>query len=196
MVAPTIELPSEVVAPIRDARNQLADLQFQILSRIRRVDFGLEEGTDYEIRPSPGKGQGVFALREIPAGRLLGRYTGQLLTLREADEALAAGDTSGDYFYLLKKENSLLEPMILDAEGDEQSWCRFVNHSKRRANCDLLEVEEPIGPFTLPLDIVVMVSTRTIAPGSELLFDYGSDYWDNRLGQNRWSPRRLIIDYL
>ena len=180
------------------ARRLFADMQFELISRLRvgSTAIGLVEGQDFDIRPSRGKGLGVYALRDIPAGTLLGRYTGKLYTLREADEALAAGETSGDYFYLLHKERSLLEPMILDAEGDQQSWCRFVNHSKRRANCDLLEVEEPIGPFTLPLDIVVMVSTRAIASGSELLFDYGSDYWDNRLGQNRWSPRRLIIDYL
>lgn len=182
---------SAIISP----RRIIADLQFAAISQLNGIAL-LVEGQDFEIRPSTGKGLGVFALRDIPQGTLLGRYTGEIRTLENAENALRQGETSGDYFYLLNREVSLdSKAVILDAEcSASSSWCRYVNHSRRLANCELLDVEEPIGPFTLPMEIVVMVATQAIGQGRELLFDYGSDYWDNRLGKG-FSLQRLKVDY-
>ena len=43
-------------------------------------------GTDVMIRPSPNKGLGAFAQRDLARGALLGRYTGCYCSKDEYDE--------------------------------------------------------------------------------------------------------------
>ena len=87
--------------------------------------------------------------------------------------------------------------LVIDADDSEtSSWPRFVNHSKRRANCELIEMEwEPLGPVTLPPTVLMLQATRRIAAGEQLLISYGDQYWDTRADMGRapgrWSPGRF-----
>ena len=56
---------------------------------------------DVEVRPSFGKGQGVFAMRDIPVGTVVARYNGKLYSLPEFEQALIDESTSGDYAFQL-----------------------------------------------------------------------------------------------
>lgn len=66
---------------------------------------------------------------------------------------------------------------------------RYVNHSKRRANC----VAQDAFDEDAELGAVFLETSRDVSRGEELLFNYGDEYWDNRMP--RFSPTRLKIDY-
>lgn len=155
-------------------------------------------GCDVEIRPAGSKGMGAFALRDIDEGEFLGRYTGKMMTFDEAYASWAAGRTSGDYFAALQLGRD--SPLVVDAENVKTSgWARWVNHSKRKANCKNIELQLPVSPVEqlklgrIPLGLY-LVSSREIRKGEELLVDYGDIYWDSRY--RRYDPKRLAIDYL
>ena len=177
-----------------EPRRWVANLQFQVAVASQGLKL-LEEGTDIEIRPAgSGKGMGVFCKLRISKGQLLGRYEGQLLSVEEFNEAIRTGALSGDYSYALQSPANL----VIDTEyGVSSAWPRYVNHGKGpRSNCDFVEKGETIFVLDLPLDLVLLKSLRDIAPGEELLVDYGDAYWDQRLGPNKYTPRRLMVDYL
>merc|ERR1712194_341127 len=120
---------------------------------------------------------GLFAARSIEEGSLIGRYNGELLNDDEYDARLAEM-VSGQGMYVMDMGNGY----ILDGEDPSKStFLRYINHSRRRANCRAEEVVDTdySGPF---------------AAGEELMFDYGEAYWDE-LGVSRFSPQRLLIDY-
>jgi SET domain-containing protein len=157
-------------------------------------------GRNVEIREIPGKGFGVIATEKLPAGAYLTRYTGRLMSYEDASESFKVGDTSGQYFAALKGADGT-EPMILDAEDEHVSgWARYINHSKRRQNCQNVELRAPLSPFEgldlgrVPLGLYIR-TTREICSGEELLTNYGDNYWDDR-GYSRLDPRRIAIDYL
>lgn len=81
---------------------------------------------------------------------------------------------------------------LLDGECEVRSgWTRFVNHSRRKANCESYMLT--FATLEPRLNSVYFEATRDIAAGEEILVDYGEEYWDSRVG--RWSLSRLIIDY-
>merc|ERR1711964_5126 len=86
LLLPTSFLPRLAVDTIWAAR-RLAGLQKK----------PLELGVDVEVRASPGKGKGVYALRDLPAETCLSRYTGAVHADSTFDRIMEAGKTSGDY---------------------------------------------------------------------------------------------------
>tara|TARA_B110001452_G_scaffold193110_1_gene163077 strand:- start:167 stop:679 length:513 start_codon:yes stop_codon:yes gene_type:complete len=139
----------------------------------------LRLGEDVEVRPSPGKGLGVFALRDIADEAVVARYSGRLYSRAAFDAAGAAGETSGDYAL------ELMPGWIIDGEDSERSsWARYINHSLRRRNCFAFS-----GP-----GFVYFRATKAIPKGGELFFQYGDDYWEDRAPERSW--RRIAIDLL
>ena len=142
----------------------------------------LRLGVDIEVRGSDRKGRGLYALRSIEAGTLVGRYEGPVMS---ASAYLADESSSG--MYAMEMANG----DVIDGEDEKRSsFVRFINHSKRKANCQSQDVFDEDDPF----GAVYIETIRDIECDEELLFDYGADYWD--LQVPRLSPQRLIIDYL
>ena len=141
--------------------------------------LAVQLGSGVRVGEASSKGLGAFATTDLSAGAFLGRYTGRLYTETEALDAWRSGETSGEYFATLRSAGGA-EPMVVDAEDYRiAGWPRFINHSKRLANCRNTELRKPIGPWTsarLPLGLYVQ-ATRDIAAGEELLVDYGPEYW-------------------
>ena len=82
-------------------------------------------GEDVEIRETKAKGRGVFAKRNIPAGTLLCRYTGDVRSRADHDRICDSGDVS-DYAC------DLGEDWVIDASGSPHSgWAHILNHSRR-----------------------------------------------------------------
>ena len=161
--------------------NLLRTAQWQALLLAARRD-SCQLGRDVEVRPSPNKGVGLFALRDLAEGAVLDRYTGLYMDVAEYDRRFEDGLTSGDY---VMKLNS---GVLVDAEdATRSSWVRYINHSKRKANTEPIDL---VGS----LDILFIQTTRDIAAGEEILFEYGDDYWDSRFFP--LDPRRLAVDYL
>lgn len=157
-------------APLQPRRLLIDALAFVLLQS--RVGPGLQLGYDVDIRPSPGRGSGAFALRDIPAGAFVGRYTGAMYSTREYARLAAAGRVTGAYAFGAGGD------WLVDAEDEaSSSWPRFINHSRRRPNLVACVAYWWFGP----LGIVYFCATRDIRRGDELFFDYGDEYWDVRV---------------
>lgn len=176
--AASLNLPSpRRIEPVRWACD--------ILYARQRSRMGLTEcqlGIDVELQSAgERKGQGVFARRTINQGELIGRYSAPVSNRETAAES--------SYSFQLRGS-----PFVLDAQDPRRSnWLRFVNHSRRRDNC----IPVPASVRFLGEDInyaVVFQASKRIEVGEELLFDYGTRYWD-RMFPNRWDPQRILIDY-
>lgn len=196
------------IQPLRAASDALASL-------ILKPELQL--GRDFELRPSPRKGQvrplsclgckmfrdviirtpvfdlskGLFTLRRFERGEFIGRYTGLLRSRKEFMAGFQTGETSGDYLFLLGGSD-----IYIDADDPTQSnIARYINHSVLRKNCEArdlcLKFDFLGNDVTLPLAVVYIVATRRIETGQELYLDYGSTFWDSRAR----GLQRIIIDY-
>ncbi|KAI2494932.1 hypothetical protein MHU86_19577 [Fragilaria crotonensis] len=82
---------------------------------------------------------------------------------------------SGDYLF------DVGDDYFLDGEdSDVSGWCRFINHAEQGCyGCNLetrCSREVWNGQCIVPPRLW-FVAQREIAPGEELLFDYGDNYW-------------------
>uniref|UniRef100_A0A7S4HCS0 SET domain-containing protein n=1 Tax=Prymnesium polylepis TaxID=72548 RepID=A0A7S4HCS0_9EUKA len=131
----------------------------------------LMEGLDYSIQPSEGKSLGLFALRPLGPGSVVGFYSGPIVSDAEYDDAVAAGRSSGDYGFALGNG------FVVDAEDPTTSGpLRFCNHSGRRPNCEMGACKlfgKTYGVF--------LETSKDINAGDELLFDYGGDFWSGSI---------------
>ena len=83
---------------------------------------------------------------------------------------------SGDYLF------DVGDDYFLDGEdSDVSGWCRFINHAEQGCHACNLETrcsrEVWNGQWIVPPRLW-FVAQRDIAPGEELLFDYGDSYWE------------------
>ncbi|HVQ77451.1 MAG TPA: SET domain-containing protein-lysine N-methyltransferase [Candidatus Binatia bacterium] len=108
------------------------------------------------IRPSPIQGQGVFALRAIPAGTQIIEYTGEMITAEEADNRYDDTTMERHHTFLF----SLDDGRCIDA-GVNGNEARFINHSCD-PNCAAIETDGHIW----------IEAMRPIAAGEELTYDY------------------------
>jgi uncharacterized protein len=109
--------------------------------------------SDFVVRKTP-TGLGLFANRAYSRGDFVIEYTGALLPNDLADRK------GGRYLF---KVNSRL---TVDGTGRE-NLSRYINHSCR-PNCIA---------YTRGLKIRIY-ARRAIAPGEELAYDYGKEYFD------------------
>ena len=177
----------------------------------------LQLGKDIEIKPSRGRGDGLFALRDLERGEIVGRYAGVMRSIEDQDRLCANGKATRDYVFEVPDTN-----WVIDGEDKSQaSVVRYVNHSIRRANCEAgrlnlqgrcwgiyceptLSLQRaracsharslPSNAFTdLPRAVAVEVN-KPVAAGKELYFNYGVVYWDGVY--RRVDPRRWKADFL
>jgi SET domain-containing protein len=82
---------------------------------------------------------------------------------------------SGDYLF------DVGDDLYIDGEDtDVSNWCRFINHAEgdacnleTRCSRQIWNGNEMVPPR------LWFVARRDIAPGEELLFDYGDRYWNS-----------------
>ena len=122
-------------------------------------------GSSFEARETKGRGLGLFALRPLEAGQVVGVYSGVLASLQEFEDAWIQKRTSGAYAVLLDCGK------VIDSEPDASQKCAasYINHSLRKENCVFAEGYMPFG---LP-SVMLVTTKRSIAAGDELLLDYG-----------------------
>ncbi len=105
-------------------------------------------------RAAPGKGYGLFARTRIKKGAFVIEYTGRHVTTEVADRLKTK------YLFELDSQWTL--------DGSARSnTARYMNHS-----CD------PNCEAELDDGHVLLYAVRDIAPGEELTFDYGQEYFD------------------
>jgi len=130
-------------------------------------------GVDLEVRPSPGRGLGLFALKAVPKGTFVTDYIGEELT--ESD-FVKRYDGSGVADYGAELEGVLpwfQAPSYIDALDPKKSnAARFMNHSRTG---NLKKVKQ-----RFPKRKLRLYANRDIQPNDELTWDYGRDYWIGR----------------
>lgn len=109
------------------------------------------------VGPSPVHGLGAFAERGLPAGALLGVYTGR----RYAPGQVAGPGWDRQLTYLFQLSNG---EMIDGAEGGNAT--RHLNHSCE-PNCEASEEHDRRGR-----PVPVFRTLRAVAAGEELFIDY------------------------
>ena len=181
------------------------------LDLLRQGRTPMRMGVDLELREN-GKGKGLYAMRTLEQGSLVGRYTGVEMKWEDFEKSGSLGT------YAMTLANG---GVVDGADEKRSSFVRYINHSVRRANCEAHDAWEESDPMAA----VYIETSRRILPGEELLFDCtspptkaldqpsplattpclialcslscradGTDYWDE-LGVPRFSPKRLVIDY-
>lgn len=110
-------------------------------------------------KPSPPKGDGVFAAESISAAAFVCQYHGRLLTLEQHDELYP--DTFSDYCLRIGKEQ------YIDGQRSKH-WSRLINHNEKGNLRVHANAEKRHAFFTAARDIVF---------GEELSFDYGVTYF-------------------
>lgn len=106
----------------------------------------------YETRVIPSKGRGIFALKEIEAGTIIGDYLGILI--REEDEEIY--DKKYGSYTINNTDKSFIFPL-----NPKEPGIHLINHSCA-SNCVFYPIKNHI----------TFCSTRKIFPGEELSLTY------------------------
>jgi SET domain-containing protein len=122
-----------------------------------------------EVRDSPIHGRGVYATKPIREGQRILEYIGERITKEESEQRgwkqLEHAQTTGGagvYIFTLDEE--------WDLDGNTpDNIARLINHSCD-PNCEAYLSEGDAGEKR-----IWIWSLRDIAPGEELLFNYGFD---------------------
>ena len=115
-------------------------------------------------RRSQIHGNGVFAGRDLRAGKVLIEYEGKRIKHAKADKLYANTSDTGHTFLF-----TLNEKYIIDANQDGND-ARWINHSCD-PNCQAVIHEAEDGKAKH--DKVMIETIRDIAEGEELTYDYG-----------------------
>jgi len=101
-------------------------------------------------------GLGLFAMHSIKKGECVIEYTGEKITVDEANRR------GGQYLFELN------DNYTVDGK-DRKNLARYINHSCK-PNCypEIDEAEEHI----------MIYAKRTIKAGEELCYDYGKEFWN------------------
>lgn len=150
-----------------------------------------------QLTPIPGDGakfnRGVIALEPIDKDTLLGEYLAVYIPLGESDYHkdnkygfafdgpplldLSTMNTSlrtADCEYESDGETLVeVKPICELISGSHGNWTRFMNHSSREPNVEYRR------RIFAGKNRMVAVSLRDIRPGTELLVDYGPEYFNN-----------------
>jgi len=111
----------------------------------------------FELRQSEIQGRGAFATRQIRKGTRIIEYTGERISPDEADRRYDDPGMGRHHTFLF----SVDKRTVIDAAVNGND-ARFINHSCA-PNCEAIDERKRI----------YIEAIRTIAPGEELVYDYG-----------------------
>ncbi|XP_078277538.1 N-lysine methyltransferase KMT5A-A [Rhinoraja longicauda] len=146
----------------RKCEGQLKTEEKKIIDEL--ILNGKEEGM--QVSMIDGKGRGVMATKPFQRGEFVVEYHGDLIEFADAKkrEAEYARDPStGCYMYYFQY---LSKTYCVDATKETTRLGRLINHSKN-GNCQSRLHNVDGKPH------LVLVASRDIADGEELLYDYG-----------------------
>jgi len=113
----------------------------------------------------PGSGKGLFTKVHISRGTRIVEYKGKITTWKEADHQ----DGNNSYIFFVSKDH------VIDGHPNKEEKARYINDARGLSrvkgitnNSHYIEDEMRI----------YVEAKKAIAAGSELLVDYGREYWD------------------
>uniref|UniRef100_T1G895 SET domain-containing protein n=1 Tax=Helobdella robusta TaxID=6412 RepID=T1G895_HELRO len=120
-----------------------------------------------QVKEIEGKGRGVVAARSFYRGEFIVEYAGDLIEIliaRERESKYNLSSAFGCYMYYFKHNN---KNYCIDATAETGRLGRLVNHSRMKPNCKTKVVMVKNVPR------LILVATKTIKEGDEILYDYG-----------------------
>jgi len=132
----------------------------------------LDETENIEIKQSIIKnaGRGVFAKRNIPKGKILGKYTGKKHFAKNDEMKNDSSFMDNKYLFLISQTDS--DILFIDG-SDGGNWTCMINGAKTALEKNKINIQT-----FLDKEDIYFQTTRTIKKGDELLFDYGPYYWN------------------
>jgi len=113
----------------------------------------------------PGAGKGLFAKEMIPKGTRIVEYKGEITTWKEVDH----NEGSNGYIYYVKRNH------VIDASRTTEALARYANDARGLARVKGITNNAEYTEEGLK---VYIESTKDIPAGTEILVDYGKEYWD------------------
>ena len=125
----------------------------------------LDELSSFEVRPCPGKGDGLYAIAPIAAGTYLFDYEGECLD--EGAFFARYPDANGRYIACINDNLYIdgIDPKLSNS-------ARWMNHAPSQ-QANVMWRKQRMGPQ----GAMHFYATRSIAAGEALEFDYGDEYW-------------------
>ena len=136
------------------------------LGRYFQQEIAAPPAPDVEIRWIDNTlGWGVFALRDLKKMTFLAEYGGKV-------RKRIKNDTKNGYCFEYVLVQGFSSPYVIDAQ-EQGSVARYINHSSTpNLNSALATIDH--------VSHVVLYAKEPIAKGTQLCYDYGSDYWSQR----------------
>lgn len=132
-----------------------------------------------EIKPSqiPGAGLGLYTKVFIPVGSLVTEYKGLVTTWDAVKEQI-----DNDYIYYISRNH------VIDAAPTPGVLARYANDAKGLTQVPGLNNN----CIFKKIDGRVFIKARTnILPGSEILVNYGKQYWDTARNNAALEKQRI-----
>jgi len=112
----------------------------------------------------PGSGKGLFTKKFIPKGTRIVEYKGRISTWKEVEHN--KGDNG--YIFYVKRDH------VINAEPYKKALARFANDARGLSKIKGISNNSEYKEYGLK---VFIVAKKDIPAGSEILVDYGKDYW-------------------
>lgn len=114
----------------------------------------------------PGAGKGLFTKIFIPKGTPIVEYKGTITTWKEVDHT----DGENSYIYYVKRN------FVIDARPHPKSLARYANDARGLKKVKGMSNNAEYKEYGLS---VFIVAKKNIPAGSEILVEYGKEYWDS-----------------
>jgi SET domain-containing protein len=119
-----------------------------------------------EVKPStiPNSGMGLYTKEFIPKGTRIVEYKGRITTWNEVKN-----DSDNGYIYTINPSH------VIDARNTKRALARYANDAK-----GLVRVKGLLNNCTYVNDGLraFIESVKDIPAGTEILVEYGKEYWD------------------
>ena len=113
----------------------------------------------------PGSGMGLFTKAFIPKGSRIVEYKGKVSTWKEVDH----NNGNNGYIYYVNRN------LVINASGYKKALARFANDAK---GVSRVKGFANNSIYQFYNGKVYIESTKDIPPNTEILVEYGKEYWD------------------
>jgi SET domain-containing protein len=113
----------------------------------------------------PGSGKGLFTKALIPKGSRIVEYKGKVSTWKDVNH----NNGKNGYIYYVTRN------FVIDASGYKKALARFANDAKGLSRVKGFSNNSI---YQLYKGKVYIESVKDIQPNSEILVEYGKEYWD------------------
>ena len=118
----------------------------------------------------PGAGIGVFADKQLPENKIIGEYTGDIIPATYVHNNYTK--FRGNHYLMQIRDKHKIIAYINGRDSVQSNWTKYINSFRRpnyywRCNVKCYQYAKKIKFKTI----------REIPRGSEIIMDYGDDYW-------------------